>query len=311
MDRTIHTNNGSIELRGNEIVIIKPSKRFEFPAGQIRKINIVVPEHDSEGRLELYTKHDGNIRMRFSEEQSNSIEMLYNDIKTLIIHAKPAPWRYALVALALIVVSILIFLVFLRTPSNIDFDIAWYREAHIGRNIEDVRRYIYYVVVHDEATPRQLERLTRTLVRGAKNARPFNAVQFRFYDRQEFAGRGRPALGMATYAPNGEWRDAYQVRTGQYRTMRFSFQFNDVDWSQRLTAEEAAIWGRFRDLWEAAEDQLAEMHYEYWVEFGTQADHLPLFVEEEPFFLAVADEFGIPNELVQDINSRWDAWTGW
>ena len=133
---------------------------------------------------------------------------------------------------------------------DFDFEIVSIQD----QSTQGMRRYWYRVAVSHEATPSEIEHLARYIVELVKADKDFNALQIWFFDFAEFAmpGRSHHTLGEAIYAPGGAWARASEVVAGDYRTFDFSFTLPEKDWSLRLTPEEAAIFGYWREIQEVA-----------------------------------------------------------
>lgn len=81
MNKTVICKNGSIELRGDFIIIEKSDKRIELTPLEIKKIEYFPASPSKDGRLDLYTKHDGGIRMKFGEEHDDDMQDVFEWIQ--------------------------------------------------------------------------------------------------------------------------------------------------------------------------------------------------------------------------------------
>ena len=117
------------------------------------------------------------------------------------------------------------------------------------------KRYVYNVVVNEEATVGQLRSVAQAITQQAKENIEFNAISIAFYDHKEYIGYGY-TLGSVTYAPYGNWGDANTVKTGKYDTMQFNYTLTEKDWSKQLTQEEVNVFVAWKKLYHEYEESL-------------------------------------------------------
>lgn len=117
-------------------------------------------------------------------------------------------------------------------------------------SIANAKRYVWHVSVEGQPSTEDLSNLSVTIVEQAKEQSPFNAIVIGFYDYEEYYGSGY-SLGKVTYAPNGDWSKASEIKTGDYLKMEYMNELKTIDWSIQLKKEEAEIYKAWQDLYMA------------------------------------------------------------
>jgi len=84
MNSTIEVNNGSILVSADGVTVIKPDKHHEIQFKHIWKVAFIEAADTVEGNLDLYTKRNGNIRMKFSECHNTDMAEAYAEIQAPI-----------------------------------------------------------------------------------------------------------------------------------------------------------------------------------------------------------------------------------
>lgn len=82
----------------------------------------------------------------------------------------------------------------------------------------NVKRYVRRLVMTDNPKADDVEAAIRWQIMGAKLKHPFNALGFFVY-ALEGEVDGYATIAIADYAPNGLWKDAGTVKTGDYQDM--------------------------------------------------------------------------------------------
>lgn len=117
-------------------------------------------------------------------------------------------------------------------------------------SIANAKRYVWHVSIEGQPSTEDLSNFSVTIVEQAKEQSPFNAIVIGFYDYEEYYGSGY-SLGKVTYAPNGDWSKASEIKTGDYLKMEYMNELKTIDWSIQLKKEEAEIYKAWQDLYMA------------------------------------------------------------
>lgn len=144
-------------------------------------------------------------------------------------------------------------------------------------------RYNLNVVINELVSFEQIQAITDHIVMSAKIESNFNAISIMYYDYIEYIGFGY-TLGRADYAPGGDWGRANTVATGDYISMKFSYEIRSKDWSKQLTPREVAIWRK----WEDTYDNIGR---------------------EDVAYVLVSEEFKIGKADIEEIINKQIAWT--
>jgi hypothetical protein len=107
-------------------------------------------------------------------------------------------------------------------------------------------RYAWHVAVEGQPSADDLAELSELIIEDAKKEKSFNAITIGFYDYKEYYGTGY-TLGKATFAPEGDWGKAADVKAGEYSKMDYSFELMNKDWSKQLSKEEVEIYKAWND----------------------------------------------------------------
>lgn len=133
---------------------------------------------------------------------------------------------------------------------KIDYKIISKEDLTFGGTI----RYGYHVVVEGEPGIKDLEKISKEVIKEEKKDNKFNAITIQLYDYEEYIGNGY-TLGKTTYAPNGNWEEANTTQTGEYKTMDYKLELREKDWDKQLTKEEVKIYKSWKDLYK---DEMTE-----------------------------------------------------
>jgi preprotein translocase subunit Sec61beta len=132
----------------------------------------------------------------------------------------------------------------LESEIDISYDVAKIEDL----SYSNIRRYQISVVVKNQPTTEQLKLVARAIVNDFQESdQDFNALSIQFYDYEEYVGFGN-TLGYVEFAPEGEWRKADEVRTGDYNKMEYMFALKEKDWSKQLTEEEVKIFKQWKEI---------------------------------------------------------------
>jgi len=123
---------------------------------------------------------------------------------------------------------------------------------------DDVFRYNYHVVVNGEPGVKELKEIAKKVTEKAKNDKNFNALRISFYDRKEYVGHGI-TLGNATFALNGQWGEAQNVVSGDYKVMEFKYNLLEKDWNKQLTDQEVEVWSYYKKYSESTNQSQEEI----------------------------------------------------
>ncbi len=161
---------------------------------------------------------------------------------------------------------------------DINYDIVEKNDLSVGGAI----RFSWEVVVKDEISVGELEDLAKEIVKEAKKEERFNAIVINFYDYEEYIGKGY-TLGKAEYAPEGDWSKANTVNTGNYKTMDYSFDLREKDWSMQLTESDVEV-------------------FDAWMQVSKEQE------SEDEITKEVAEKFNITEEEVSNIMIKQMEW---
>lgn len=126
--------------------------------------------------------------------------------------------------------------------------IIYYIEKVQDVSYGSVKRYDLRVVVSQKVDLKQLETISKVIIRDFKKKKSFNAISVGFYDYKEYLNDAY-TLGYTEYAPKGDWSKANTIKTGNYSSMKYNFQLKNKDWNKRLTQDEVKIYDAWnRDL---------------------------------------------------------------
>lgn len=162
---------------------------------------------------------------------------------------------------------------------KIDYKVISKEDLTFGGTI----RYGYHVVVEGKPDIKDLEKISKEIIKEEKKNNKFNAISIQLYDYEEYIGNGY-TLGKTTYAPDGKWEEANTIKTGEYKTMDYKFELREKDWDRQLTKEEVKIYKSWKDLYKNE-------------------------MTEEDTTKEVAKKFNISEEEVNDIIVKQSIWT--
>lgn len=158
-------------------------------------------------------------------------------------------------------------------------------------SIAAAKRYAWDVVVKEEMSVEDLEKLSKEIVEQAKKEKEFNALVIGFYDYEEYIGTGH-ALGKTEYAPEGDWSKADTVKTGDYKKMDYEYGLMEKDWDKQLSREEVDIYKAWKDLYKTKDE-----------------DPKDIDKYEDEISKDIAGEFNKTSEEVDGIIMKQVAWT--
>lgn len=148
----------------------------------------------------------------------------------------------------------------------------------------NVKRYSLGVTIPQEVNIKQLEVISKIIVRDFKKKKSFNALVIGFYDYKEYIGNGY-TLGSTEYAPKGDYGKASTVKTGKYNSMTYNFNLKNKDWNRKLTQDEVKIYGVWNNYL-----------------FNTN-------LSEDKIKIKVAHKFNIDIKEVNRIIDKQNSWT--
>lgn len=123
-------------------------------------------------------------------------------------------------------------------------------------SVDDVKRYVYTVIVNTEASKKDLEEIANKIVDKAKGEGNFNAIQILMYDGEyAVAGEMVPSLGKYTYAPEGDFSKAMDIKSGEYDKMKPLDELKEVNWKLRPSEKDRKIIAMYNELFKQASEE--------------------------------------------------------
>lgn len=116
-------------------------------------------------------------------------------------------------------------------------------------SLEDIKRYVYTVVVNEEVSKDELEKISNEIIDKAKKEGEFNGIQILMFDGEyTVSGENVPSLGKYTYAPEGDFAKATEVKKGEYDKMAPLNQLKQVNWNLRPSENIQKIVSMYNEL---------------------------------------------------------------
>ncbi len=184
----------------------------------------------------------------------------------------------------------------------IDYQILEREEAHHN----DVRRYLFHVLVEEPASYEELQHTSIKIVEEAKAELEFNGFAVSYYDHEEYFGRLDYTLGQAVYAPYGDGSRVDEVEAGDYDKMEYFWSLRAKDWNSQLSEEEVSIWAAWFDLRQEINQAITDsepMEEELIMEVEGHD-----FPDSEAITEEVAEQFEISPAEVEEIREKNDVW---
>jgi len=184
----------------------------------------------------------------------------------------------------------------------IDYQILEREEAHHN----DVKRYLYHVLVEELASYEELQHTSIKIVEKARDELEFNGFAVSYYDHEEYHGRLDYTLGQAVFAPYGDGGRVAEVETGDYDKMEYFWSLRAKDWDSQLSEEEVSIWAAWFDLRQEINQAITAGE--------PLDDNLIMEVEGQDFpdneaiTEEVAEQFDITPAEVEEIREKNDVW---
>ncbi|MDR1389193.1 MAG: hypothetical protein LBJ31_04380 [Treponema sp.] len=143
--------------------------------------------------------------------------------------------------------------------NTINYEIVKVDTAHLG----NTKRFTYKIVIYQRLNKAEIEQVAIDVFDLAQIETPFNALAIGFYDYPEFIEMGDGyRLGYVEYAPNGKWKDALEVKTGDYSTMQMTSHVEEPDWSKAITHTDAVMYKDWFEVLRTFPDDENSMEYE-------------------------------------------------
>jgi len=118
--------------------------------------------------------------------------------------------------------------------------------SRTDKNVGDNKRVELYVYVNDsESIADNLKKYADEIIKN--NYQDYNAVRISFYDIEEEAYRktGITPVGVATYAPNGDFKNSYD-KSVKNQTKVLNVDMNQVN--RKITPEEKEIYNNYLNI---------------------------------------------------------------
>lgn len=116
-------------------------------------------------------------------------------------------------------------------------------------SLDGVKRYVYSVIVNEKLSKSELEKVSNEIVEKVKKEGDFNGIQILMYDGEyAVSGEMMPSLGRYTYAHEGDFAKAMDVKSGEYEKMSALNELKEVNWSLRPSKEVQNIVSIYNEL---------------------------------------------------------------
>ena len=226
MNKNIIGINGNIKLLENEVEINITSRTEKVSFREIKKVLYNETENNA-GTLDIYTKNKGNMRIKFNQEKNIEFKEAFEYIKQAQNKQKPETKKTGLIVIAVaIAVMICAGFIFLicgdSTPqNNIQYKIVKEDDVSFGTV---VRKSLHAVIPVGDYTEDEIKILLKHIAKKYISTNKVNALAVFLYDDENDVGEGY-TIAMCDYAPNGNWSNARNVNTGDYKKFKYDFKF--------------------------------------------------------------------------------------